>query len=226
MRSASTRFDLLGISQGGAVAAAYAARHPGARESPDSARRVTRAAGFIAAIRGRSRRETALIKLVRLGWGRNNPAFRQIFTTRFIPDADRSRWSGSTISSRSPLRPRTRRASWKSSRASTCVRCSADIQAPTIVFHSEGDRAVPFDEGRLLAAGIPRREVRSAAEPQSSVLEHEPAWQILLARARRRAWVDGAEQLVIRHSPPFCERYAAAGPGPRTGIAATKDTAH
>ena len=30
---------------------------------------------------------TALIKLTQLGWGRNNPAFRQIFTTRFIPDA-------------------------------------------------------------------------------------------------------------------------------------------
>ena len=30
---------------------------------------------------------TALIKLMRLGWGKNNPSFRHIFTTRFVPDA-------------------------------------------------------------------------------------------------------------------------------------------
>ena len=51
---------------------------------------------------------------------------------------------------------------------------------PTIVFHSEGDGAVPFDEGRLLAAGI--RGARFVPLPSRNhlLLEHEPAWQILL----------------------------------------------
>jgi pimeloyl-ACP methyl ester carboxylesterase len=80
------RFDLLGISQGGAVAAAYTARHP---------ERVGRVILFGAFARGWQFRDNAqeaearaaLIKLLRLGWGRNNPTFRQIFTTHFIPHA-------------------------------------------------------------------------------------------------------------------------------------------
>ena len=79
------RFDLLGISQGGAVAATYAARHP---------ERVSHLILNGAYARGWNFRNNpreieardAIIKLIRLGWGKNNPAFRQIFTTRFLPD--------------------------------------------------------------------------------------------------------------------------------------------
>src|SRR5262249_59715278 len=35
----------------------------------------------------REREYSAIIDLVRLGWGRDLPAFRQVFTSRFIPDA-------------------------------------------------------------------------------------------------------------------------------------------
>src|SRR5262245_50906613 len=80
------RFPLLGISQGGGVAIAYAVRHPekvshlilyGAyargwaqRDSPDE-------------IEQRRRRLT----LGRLGWGKDNPAFSQLWTSLYSPDA-------------------------------------------------------------------------------------------------------------------------------------------
>ena len=86
-------FVLLGISQGGAAAIHYAAAHPehvshlilyGAypqgwakRADPDGRRRYE-----------------AIVELTRLGWGQDNPVYRQLFTSRFIPGAtpEQVRW--------------------------------------------------------------------------------------------------------------------------------------
>ena len=77
------------MSQGGAIAIAYAARHP---------EKVSRLVLFGAYSRGVLRRAQTpqqreeaetLVKLIRLGWGRDNPAFRQVFTSQFIPDGTR-----------------------------------------------------------------------------------------------------------------------------------------
>lgn len=82
------RFPLLGISQGGAVAAAYAARNPN---------KVSGLMIYGGYLRGRRLRDLnpkeaeeteILIQLIRMGWGSENPAFRQVFTTLFLPDAD------------------------------------------------------------------------------------------------------------------------------------------
>ena len=77
-------FALLGISQGAATAVAYAVRHP---------QRVSHLIlyGGYAVGGNRSdnpaRREMyqAVMEVVRLGWGSDNPAFRQLFTSRFAP---------------------------------------------------------------------------------------------------------------------------------------------
>ena len=80
------QFSLFGMSQGGAIAVAYAARHP---------EKVSRLVLFGAYAKGALRRDITepqreeaetLVKLIRLGWGRDNPAFRQVFTSQFIPD--------------------------------------------------------------------------------------------------------------------------------------------
>ena len=80
-------FALLGISQGGAVCVAFAARHP---------ERVSQLVLYGAHVRGAARRGNpeaarafqAIIDLARFGWGQDNPAFRQVFTSRFIPGGD------------------------------------------------------------------------------------------------------------------------------------------
>ena len=84
------------MSQGGAVAIAYAARHP---------ERVSHLIFAGAYARGALRRgETeverleaeTLVNLIRVGWGRNHPAFRQVFPYRFIPRGtpEQLRWWG------------------------------------------------------------------------------------------------------------------------------------
>ena len=86
------RFPLLGVSQGGAVAVAYAARHP---------EQVTRLVLCGAYARGRAvraqgedeKRAAALdLDLARVGWGRDDPAFRQVFAAQFLPDGTRADW--------------------------------------------------------------------------------------------------------------------------------------
>ena len=80
------RFALLGISAGAAVSVAYAARHP---------KRVSHLILYGGRPRGWKHSGTqayqaqraAMSTLIREGWGQDNPAFRQMFTSLFIPDA-------------------------------------------------------------------------------------------------------------------------------------------
>ena len=84
-RSRSAPVSLLGISQGAAACIDYAVRHPGARVAARALRRLR-------ARRGPARRRRSAgdvprgdHRAARLGWGDDNPAFRQVFTSRFIP---------------------------------------------------------------------------------------------------------------------------------------------
>jgi DNA-binding winged helix-turn-helix (wHTH) protein/pimeloyl-ACP methyl ester carboxylesterase len=173
------RFDLLGISQGGGVALAYAARHPERVRNillQGSYARGWRLRGDPAQIEARA----ALVKLVQLGWGRDNSAFRQVYTARFIPDAgpEQMQWF-SDLQQVSASPENAARLMDEFSRVD--VRgLLAGITVPTTVFHSEGDAVVPFDEGRLLAAGIPGARLVPLPSRNHLLLEHEPAWQVLL----------------------------------------------
>lgn len=173
------RFALLGISQGGAVAAAYAARHP---------ERVSHLVLCGAYTHGWRHRDdpgevearTALLSLTRLGWGQNNPAFRQLFTTRFIPDAGSAEMEWFNDLQRVSTTPENAARLMEAFSRLDVRPLLADIKVPTIVFHSRHDGVVPFDEGRRLAAGIKRSTFVPLASRNHLLLEHEPAWRIFL----------------------------------------------
>jgi len=44
------------------------------------------------------------------------------------------------------------------------------------VFHSDGDRAVPIEEGRILAAEIPNARFVPLASANHLLLAEEPSW--------------------------------------------------
>jgi pimeloyl-ACP methyl ester carboxylesterase len=173
------RFALLGISQGGAVAAAYAARHP---------ERVSHLVLCGAYARGWRHRgnareieaRTALVNLTRLGWGQNNPAFRQLFTTRFIPDAGAAEMEWFNDLQRVSSSPENAARLMDGFSRLDVRPLLADIKAPTIVFHSRHDNVVSFDEGRLLAAGIQGSTFVPLPSRNHLLLEREPAWPIFL----------------------------------------------
>lgn len=170
------RFPLLGISQGCAVAVAYAARHP---------ERVSRlllyggyVQGAIARARTPQEREQAdiIMHQLPLGWGQDNPAFRLFFAAKFLPEGtpEQTRWFSElqrlTTTPEIAVRLRGAAASIDITDVARTVR------APALVLHATGDAAVPFDQGRLLAALLPGARFVSLESRNHILLESEPAW--------------------------------------------------
>ncbi len=178
------RFPLLGVSQGAAVAVAFAARHP---------ERVTRLILCGAYGKGRllratteeERREAALdLEVARVGWGRDDPSFRQVFTSMFLPDGTREQWEEFN---------ELQRRTTSSANAVRFLETFAEIDVtalvsqvacPTLMLHSREDRRVPVASARDLASLIP--DCRFVSLPsRNHLLLDEPAWPIFLSEIDR-----------------------------------------
>jgi pimeloyl-ACP methyl ester carboxylesterase/DNA-binding winged helix-turn-helix (wHTH) protein len=173
------RFPLLGISRGGAIAIAYAVKHP---------ERVTRLVLYGAFAVGLKHVGTsdqlearrALTSLMRLGWGLNNPAFCRTFTCRFIPEAapEHEQWFDEL-----------QRVSTSPENAARLMEIDDNIdvrpllsrlKAPTLVIHCDRDHAVPAEAGRMMAAKIPGARYVSLPGANHLMLDDEPAWPVFL----------------------------------------------
>ena len=167
-------FPLLGISQGGATCIEYAVRHP---------ERVTKLVLYGAYAEGwgqrgeESRRAgMALIELIRQGWWQDNPAFRQLFGSLFIPDAnaEQVRWFSDLM--RTTTRPEIAARIFESFGSINVRSLLSAVQVPTIVIHARGDARIPLDQGRLLAAEIPGARFVTLEGRNHILIEAEPAW--------------------------------------------------
>lgn len=177
------RFALLGISQGCPVSIAYAVRHP---------ERVTHlilyggyARGWLKLdLPGIDRQMEALETLMRQGWGRKNPAFRQLFTTAFIPDAPPELMQWFNELQRRSASPDNAANILRSVITFDVDHLLPRVQVPTLVLHCRGDAVQPFDEGRRLAAGIPGARFVALEGNNHLLLEDEPAWTRFLDEVR------------------------------------------
>ena len=168
-------FALLGISQGAAICVAYAARHP---------ERVSKLVLYGGYARGPFRRNDpdrasfyrAMIDLVRLEWGSDNPAFRQVFTSRFIPGGTDEQIGWYNDLCRKTLTPEVAARLLESRATIDVTTLLGEVRAPTLVLHARGDAVVPIAEGHILAAGIPGAQFVELDSKNHVLLEHEPAW--------------------------------------------------
>ncbi|UXA16131.1 alpha/beta fold hydrolase [Mycobacterium sp. SMC-4] len=171
------RFALLGVSQGGAVAVAYTARHP------DRVSRLVLNGAYaqgraVRALSDDEKRAAALdLELARVGWGRSDPAFRRVFAAQFLPDGTRADWEAfdqlqqRTTSAQNAVR-------FLEVFAGIDVRDLArHVRCPTLVLHSRDDHRVPLRYAEELASLIP--EARLVALPSNNHLltSGEPAWR-------------------------------------------------
>jgi pimeloyl-ACP methyl ester carboxylesterase len=172
------KFAILGGCQGAAVAAAYAVRHP---------ERVTRliftgafANGWPAPGDSVTEQFNALLTLIRLGWGRDNPAFRQLWTTLFRPDADSVEMDWLNELQRISTSPENAVRMMSEFPKIKILDLLPKISCPTLVLHSRDDAAIPVQEGRLIATRI--RGARFVELPSRShlVSPGDPGWQIFV----------------------------------------------
>jgi pimeloyl-ACP methyl ester carboxylesterase/DNA-binding CsgD family transcriptional regulator len=178
------RFPLFAMSQAGAVAVAYTARHPD---------KVTRLIVHGAYARGWLKRdlteeqieeEKLMISLMRVGWGRENPAFRQVFAMQLFPDASPEHIHALEEQMRLSVSPKNA-VRLESEMHRIDVRDLAQqITVPTLVLHSREDQAVPFEEGRLLASLIPKAQFVALESKNHVLTEHEAAWPKFVAAVR------------------------------------------
>jgi pimeloyl-ACP methyl ester carboxylesterase/DNA-binding CsgD family transcriptional regulator len=178
------RFPLLGISQGASIAIAYAVRHP---------ERVSHLVLYGGYARGRLQRQISaqqrkeaamMVELAEIGWGRENDAFRQFFTTQFIPDgtAEQHRWFNEL--ERVSTSPHNAAQFFRIFDDIDVTELAHRIACATLVLHSDRDARVPFEEGRLLASLIPDARFVPLTSRNHILLEHEPAWQRWLEEVR------------------------------------------
>lgn len=171
------RFALFGHSQGGAIAVEYAVRHP---------ERVTHLVLLGAYARGWMKRGLspkhvdelqALLKLVEVGWGRNDPSYRQIFSTGFMPGGTLEQLNAMSELQRVSATPdcavRILRAMYEIDVRESAAR----VRCPTLVLHARGDRRVPFEEGRLFAGLVPGARLVTLETDNHILLSHEPAFR-------------------------------------------------
>jgi DNA-binding winged helix-turn-helix (wHTH) protein/alpha-beta hydrolase superfamily lysophospholipase len=173
-------FALIAASQGAAAAIAYAAAHPG---------RVTRLVVCGGYARGRNRRglpaerekAQAIMTLMRQGWGDERSAFMQMFSALYVPrsSAEQLRWwveaQRSSTSGATAVRIR------EACDGIDVTALLPRVQVPTLVLHGRGDSVAPFEEGRLIAAGIPGARFVELDSDNHVILEGEPAWPRYMA---------------------------------------------
>ena len=166
------RFALLGISQGCAVSIVYAIRHP------ERISHLVLHGGFA---RGRARRDLeharTLLSLVKQGWGQENPAFRQFFTSLFLPEGTPEQMQWFNDLQRITTSPENAVRIMQATGELDISDLLPQVRVPTLVLHCRNDAAVVLDEGRRLAAGIPGAKFVALESRNHLVLESEPAWE-------------------------------------------------
>ena len=183
------RFPLLGISQGGPVAIAYAVRHP---------ERVTHLVLHSSFAQGwrksaRTPDELALadarVQMVRLGWGRPDPTYRQMFVARFLPEATQEQWRSFDELQRRSTSPDN---AWRFVDAFASIDVTdlaPKLTVPTLIMGSRREPENRFEQSRLLAALIPNSRLVPLDSANHLLPERDPAWKHFLAEIDR--FLDG-----------------------------------
>jgi class 3 adenylate cyclase/pimeloyl-ACP methyl ester carboxylesterase len=149
------RFPLFAMSQGCAISVAFAVRHP------ERVSHLILYGGFArgAYIRAKSELELqkakALASLIRTGWGDDSPAYRQLFSSLFMPGATHEHLEKFAERQRITTSPECAYRYFETTRSLDISDLLPKVHAPTLVMHAREDQVQPFDGGRELAAGIP-----------------------------------------------------------------------
>jgi len=172
------RFPLLAASQGGAVSIAYIVRNP---------ERVSHLILLGAFARGAAYRPNqgpefveALRAVIRQGWGSDDPSYRQLFSTQFLPGGTPEELQWFSERQRRSATPEVAEKIYVATQTVDVRGLLPRIKVPTLVLHCRGDRRVPLEMGHELAALIPGARFALLESDNHLILEHEPAAEVFL----------------------------------------------
>jgi pimeloyl-ACP methyl ester carboxylesterase/DNA-binding CsgD family transcriptional regulator len=179
------RFPLVGISQGSAIAVAYAARHP------ERVSHLILFGGFATSYfttgnpdpRILQEAET-LLKIVEVGWGQASPAFRQVFVSKMMPKATPAQQHEfdeyQRLTADAATAARHLRAMFEVDVKDEATR----VRCPTLVLHARRDQLIYFDQGRKLAALIPGARFVPVDSDNHLPFADEPCWPEVVRELR------------------------------------------
>ena len=172
------RFTLFGHSQGGCIAVEYAARHP---------ERVSQLVLLGSYARGAMLRDPspqrlqeleAQLKLIEVGWGRDDPSYRQMFSTQFMPGGTQEQINSISELQRRSASPENAQRIVRSLFSFDVSAAAARVQCPTLVMHARGDRRAPFEEGLNLAGLIPGARLLPLETDNHALPQQDPAFKV------------------------------------------------
>lgn len=172
------QFAVFGTCQGGAIGTAFAALNP---------ERVTKLILVGAFARGWPAPDSiileqfnAMLTLIRLGWGKDNPAFRQLWTTLFRPDASPEETEWMNEFQRITSSPENAARMLSEFPKVNITDLLPKVCCPTLVIHSRDEAVVPAREGRLIASRVRGARYVELPSRNHEVVPGEPAWQTLV----------------------------------------------
>jgi len=175
-RTVNGQCALLGISQGAAVAIAYAVKHP---------ERVSHLILYGGYAQGRMKRNCTeekkeeartLDRLIRVGWGSDHPAFRRVFASLFLPDGTPEQFDSFDALQRASTSPENAQKFVATTHHLDVVELAARVKTPTLVIHAKDELVVPIEQARLLATTIPNARLVLLEGRNHILNETEPAW--------------------------------------------------
>lgn len=177
------QFDLFAISQGAAVAIAYALRHPG------RIRKMVLLGGYTLGWKGRLTGDAlalreAMITLSKSGWGADNPAYRQLFTNLYIPGGSREQADWFNELQRVSTSPENAERLQHVLGEIDVRDLLPKVTVPTLVMHARDDAVIPFQNGEYIASRIPGARFVPLDSANHILLEDEPAWPQFLGAMR------------------------------------------
>ncbi len=171
------RFPLFAHSQGGAIGIAYAARHP------ERVSHLVLLGGWARSVMKRNltaaqmEEMRTLVKLAGMGWGRENPSYRQVFTSLLIPDSSAEQAASYNELERMCTSADCAARIFSSVGKMDVMELAPLVRCPTLVMHAQGDASVPYEEGRLIAGLIPNSRFVLLQGRNHILLPHEAAWK-------------------------------------------------
>jgi pimeloyl-ACP methyl ester carboxylesterase/DNA-binding CsgD family transcriptional regulator len=173
------RFAIFAASQGGAVAATYASRHP---------ERVSHLVFCGAYARGRLVRDPSpaqremvdvLERLIRVGWGVPDSPFLKLFTNLFFPAATAEQ-AAAFDRVQKTTKPEHAAMILRGNAHIDASECLPAIRCPALVLHCLHDAIAPFEEGRFIASSVPNARLETLDSRNHVPLAGEPAFDRMM----------------------------------------------